>query len=537
MVDNSISSNQESIRHYPSRRGSKGRAIPAKVRKSSQPQEVIRDLPANNEESAVSQRRWISPRTTASNRLSAVVAEAKRKEKEEQANAKTDVPMESSTSVSPDDDLIDGASSAETVADLEKPVDTDQDLSAAPAVLANLPGKEKTEKPLFGDTPPVTITDTQSALTATQVKAEIRRQKKKRRRRRNLILALVLVLIFAIGGGGFYAGIKYSPEFASIFGINRDYQGKGHGEILITIPQGATGRQIGEILFKNDVIASVDGFVVAYNKNKYAQGIQVGTYKMAKQMSTEEALSRLLDPKYKADEKLTVPEGFKVSQIKQRFNKVAGFKTEQVEAAFETAAKEYLPKEAKGKLEGWIAPDTYVLQIGDTPEKLLKKMIDRQKERLQKLGVAADQYETVLIKASILEREVGNNENMGKVARVIDNRLKKDGETDGLLQMCSTVSYGLDKDIIIPTDEELKKDTPYNTYIHPGLPPSPIGSPGEDALKATLNPTPGDWIYFATVNLETGETRFAKTKEEHDKNVLELRKYCDNHPKICKKQD
>lgn len=578
----------EEYRHYPSRRGNRGRVVESVVGNASSPTEVIRSLPATSADSPLSRERWISPKTVAADRLSAVVMEANRREeearnaiglkeetdayvgRENENNLPHNLSLETTVKAVEAGQVLSGKNVASKMCETEEYTESQsyetknqdfinnaervafdenhsnqQDLQNEKLELAatvlGIPESESTSKtklPIFEAEPePMTITDTQSALTATQVKAEIRRQKKKRRRRRRLVFSMVLLLILAIIGSGFYAGIKYSPEFAALFGISNDYEGEGHGEVLVNIPRGANGTQIGEILVKYDVIASLENFVDVFNKNQYAQGVQSGVYKMAKQMSAKEALARLLDPKYKADEKITIPEGFKVEQIKKRILKTTDFKAEDVEVAFVKATKEYLPPQAKGKLEGWIAPDTYILQKDDTPEKLLKKMINNQLIRLKKLGVKPDQYETVLIKASILEKEVSKPEDMGKVARVIENRIKQGSATDGLLQMCSTVVYGLDKDIIIPTDEELKIDTPYNTYIHPGLPPYPIGSPGEAAIKATLNPTPGDWVYFATVNLETGETRFANTKEEHDKNVAQLREYCNNKPEICKKKN
>jgi UPF0755 protein len=79
---------------------------------------------------------------------------------------------------------------------------------------------------------------------------------------------------------------------------------------------------------------------------------------------------------------------------------------------------------------------------------------------------------------------------------------------------------------VFTTDEERQTDSPYNTYRYEGLPPGPINSPGEAALTAALAPEAGDWLYFVAVNLETGETRFARTPEEHQQNVAVLQEYC-----------
>jgi len=94
------------------------------------------------------------------------------------------------------------------------------------------------------------------------------------------------------------------------------------------------------------------------------------------------------------------------------------------------------------------------------------------------------------------------------------------------LQFDSTVNYALKADKKIVTYEDLGKDSPYNTYQNVGLPPAPINSPGEAAMLAAVNPTEGDWLYFVTVNLETGQTAFSETFEQHNRNRARLDEYC-----------
>ena len=111
-------------------------------------------------------------------------------------------------------------------------------------------------------------------------------------------------------------------------------------------------------------------------------------------------------------------------------------------------------------------------------------------------------------------------------------------ETVGFLNMDSTVIYGLgeaSKSRKIPTAAEVADaSNPYNTYRHKGLPPSPIGVVGQDAFDGTRNPPSGDWLYFTTVDLNTGETRFSATMEEQEANVELLKQFCKDHPDICK---
>ena len=161
-------------------------------------------------------------------------------------------------------------------------------------------------------------------------------------------------------------------------------------------------------------------------------------------------------------------------------------------------------------------------------------MIQARVDALDQAGVLEDQRQTVLIKASIVEREMHLEKYMPMVARVIENRLKDtEGETRGQLKMDSTVLYGVGKYGGVPTKDDLANDNPYNTYLIKGLPPGPIASPSSTAINAVLNPEPGDWLYFVTIDLDTGETLFATTNEEQEKNKVKFDEYCEANPGKC----
>ena len=132
----------------------------------------------------------------------------------------------------------------------------------------------------------------------------------------------------------------------------------------------------------------------------------------------------------------------------------------------------------------------------------------------------------MVTKASIVQAEAGSAEDMAKVARVLENRL-----ADGMpLQLDTTVNYANGKSGITTTPKDRANPSPYNTYVHPGLPPGPINNPGEEALRAVLNPAAGDWRFFVVVNPDTGETRFAETAEEHQQNVLLFQQWLREQP-------
>ena len=129
--------------------------------------------------------------------------------------------------------------------------------------------------------------------------------------------------------------------------------------------------------------------------------------------------------------------------------------------------------------------------------------------------------------ASLVESEAGRQEDRAKVARVIYNRLTGD-ETNGLLQIDATVNFAADQSLgAVPTEEDLQIESPYNTYLNPGLPPGPIEAPGDAAIEAAANPVDGPWYYYVTVNLRTGETKFAETYDEFLTYKNELREYCE----------
>lgn len=309
-----------------------------------------------------------------------------------------------------------------------------------------------------------------------------------------------------------------------------DYPPGGDGvEVTVTIPDGATGNDMADVLHKADVIYSPAQFVTAFAANERASRIQPGTYKLRTKMAASEAINALLDPVNRADNALTIPEGFHADQVYERIAAQLEIPIDEVKEAAKSGDIG-LPAEAGNNPEGWLAAQTYNFAPGTSAKDALSQMVAATVATLDELKVPADQRQAILTKASIVEREVPPTY-YGEVARVIENRVHDTaGPTVGKLQMDSTVLYGLGKRGGIPSTDELKIDTPYNTYMHPGLPPTPIGAPSKDAIKAVLNPPEGDWIYFVTINLDSGETLFTGNLEEHEQNIEKLRQWTKDHP-------
>ena len=360
-------------------------------------------------------------------------------------------------------------------------------------------------------------------------------ERRQRKRRRHWLTSLVIVITLAAVGVLGYKAIGIMRDASAQATHAEDYKGNGEGEVTVTIPEGASGLDIGDILQEKGVVASGKAFTNAVKNNPKGNTIQPGTYKLKKKMSANAALQAMLDPETKGDHTLTVSAGHTKQIVKDRLKQVGNFTDEQIEAAFADTAGIGLPAEAGGNVEGWLAPGTYDVTEKATPKDLVKQMVSRTVTQLKDLKVPKEDYHAVLTKASIIEREVNDSRYYGQVARVIENRLAQtNGETHGLLQMDSTVQYGLGRFGGIPNSTELAdSNNAYNTYVHQGLPPGPIGSPSEEAIKAVLNPPAGSWLYFVTVNLDTGETLFSSTSEEQKANTKKLDEYCKKNEEIC----
>lgn len=215
---------------------------------------------------------------------------------------------------------------------------------------------------------------------------------------------------------------------------------------------------------------------------------------------------------------LTIHEGWRAGQVYAAADDALSVPRGTTRKAAEKAGRKgrlKLPDAAHGNPEGFFYPGTYPLDNDTTPAQLVATMTRTAHKRLPRTG--GDDYPTLTI-ASIVQAEADTPENMAKVARVIKNRMAKDMP----LQMDSTLNYALDRSTLNTTYADTRIESPYNTYRHKGLPPTPINSPGPDALHATKNPADGDWLYFVTV--KPGDTRFTHDYAQHEKWVEEFNK-------------
>jgi UPF0755 protein len=338
----------------------------------------------------------------------------------------------------------------------------------------------------------------------------------------------VIVALAVLGFGGYFVWDKASTYISTI-GETPDFVGAGKGQITVTIPSGASLDDIGRILTEQKVIESTKAWDKAVRSEERATSIQAGRYLMRTQIPARDALRVLINPGESRIRSLfTIREGLRLSAQVSDLVKETKIKKRDFNDVLKDPSALGLPRYANNRPEGFLFPETYELVGDSTATSVLKRMVTQYNTVSGQLGLEArakamhrSPYD-VLIVASIVEREVSNPSYRTKVARVLYNRLDQGQK----LELDSTVLYALDSSHTTTTPDDRKVKSKYNTYRHKGLPPGPISAPGRDALRAAANPATGTWLYFTTINFDTGETRFATTFAEHEKNVALFQAWC-----------
>ncbi|MCW1805670.1 endolytic transglycosylase MltG [Brachybacterium squillarum] len=357
----------------------------------------------------------------------------------------------------------------------------------------------------------------------------VRRRRRRGPLRRALPVLLVLLVLGGLGVGGVY-GYQWLTSNVSLEQEDPDFPGPGSGEALVQVAEGDTGTDIAKTLVDAGVIKTTGPFITQFSNSPDASGIEPGLYRLKKGMTSSDALTMILDPANVAGHRVIVPEGLRAEKIWAVLSEATDIPVED----FEAAAKDYtsfgVPENDAKSLEGYLWPGRYDVPEDATAGEVISMMTDRMQTELEKLGVAPEDEHRVLTLASIAEKEARDPDDYGRVVRTLENRLEGVGEAKGKpmkLQLDSTVAYFTGSDTISTTPAERKQDSPYNTYLHEGLPVGPISNPGKATIQAAIDPPEGDWLYWVTVNTDTGETKFAATYSEHEKNVQEWRDWYD----------
>ena len=345
------------------------------------------------------------------------------------------------------------------------------------------------------------------------------------------VLLALAVLVF----GGYFVWDRAST-FLSGIGEVPDYPGPGKAAITVTIPEGSSLDDIGAALLKADVVKSSKAWDAAVRVEPRATSVQSGRYLMQTQMRAVDALNLLINPgESRVRSQFTVPEGLRLSAQVKALVKGTKIAKASYQKALAKPKSLGLPAYAKNRPEGFLFPDTYELTADATATSTLRQMVSQYKNVTDDLKLEADAkklgrspYE-VLIVASIIEREVNQDQYRGKVAEVLYNRLDEGMK----LGLDSTVIYAEKLKTNTTTKKDQASKSKYNTYRYKGLPPGPISAPGKAALQAAANPEKGDLRYFVTVNFKTGETKFATTDAEFQKIRAQFVAYCKANPGTC----
>lgn len=421
-----------------------------------------------------------------------------------------ETPTQPDTSTRPDT-----LASADTQADIVRPVDTDAPTDTdAPSQGASA---DDAFAQIFGE-------------DAVGAHKNERRAPAPGRRRRIVVNLVVIGLIIGmvVGAGVLVWNVAGDRIMSILNNESADYEGSGNGtEVEFTVLPGDTGTDIANRLEEQGVVRTSGAFIDAVLARPEEPQFHPGTYRLQEEMSSAEALVALLDEDNRIENTLTIPEGTRETVVFELVQETYGVPMDELKKLAAKPQEFGLPEEAKS-LEGFLFPATYTFAPDVSGQEILQTMVDRSFQALDEQGVAEeDRWQTVLM-ASLVEREARIDEDFPKVARVFYNRL----EIDMPLQSDATVTYWTEQTHRAATtdDERADESNPYNTYVHTGMIPAPISNPGDRAIEAAVHPADGDWLYFVTVNLETGETVFSNTLEEHEQAVEKWLKWMEDHP-------
>lgn len=354
---------------------------------------------------------------------------------------------------------------------------------------------------------------------------------------KSAVAFLMAFILLAVLGGGAFLGYNKIKDFFTA----ADYDGAGTGTVQVQIEENSSLTTMGNVLVDADVVKSTKAFVQAAEANPRGENIQSGTYNLRKQMSGEEAVKLLLDPKARVSKGITIQEGKTANQVYDILAKATGIPVAEFKAAGKDPEALGVPdfwfnrtdgQKVTRSIEGFLFPDTYEFQPNATATEILETMVQHFMNVAKKIDFVAtveqerkiSPYEALTV-ASLTQAEAGNNDDMGKVARVAYNRLYTGDFPCNCLQFDVGINYYYQltgkrtkpsKDM---TTEELNDPkNPYRLHGKPGLTPTPINNPGQAALQGAMDPPAGPWLYFVAIDKQ-GHSAFATTYEDHRKNI------------------
>lgn len=307
------------------------------------------------------------------------------------------------------------------------------------------------------------------------------------------------------------------------------YHSKGSDKAIkmFKIEKGEKVESIAERLSEENIVTSKFQFYYYLKTNNLLSKILPGDYEIGGNMTIPEIASIITEERNKFL-KLTFPEGWDSKKIAERLS-ANGFSGDEFLNIVKNPSAELtnrysffsmLPKGTN--LEGYLFPDTYFLPQKFNAEDITKKILANFDNRLtpdlrEEIKKQGKSLEDIITMASIIEREVSNEEDKKVVSGIFWNRIKN----KQALQSCATISYILGVNKKQYSFEDTRIQSPYNTYINKGLPPGPINNPGLSSIEAAIYPEETNYNYFLS-DPETGKTIFSKTIEEHNANKVKV---------------
>jgi len=312
---------------------------------------------------------------------------------------------------------------------------------------------------------------------------------------------LVLVVVAAISGA---LWLTYaSPQTDVAAGQS----------VRVRIKAGSTTREIGTALLKAGVIGNVEGFALHARLAGADGQLKPGSYDVKTGMADGDVIALLESGPVLDMVSVTIPEGFRVDQIADRLEKDAGVSRSEFLKLAEHGAPQFAEKHPaligvyRDSLEGYLFPKTYRMRKKTSARQAIEMMLDQFDRETADLDFSAAQArgltpQQIIVIASMIERESKLDEERPLVSSVIDNRLR----TGMRLKIDATIEYVLRDKRLRLSNADLYTKTPYNTYLHAGLPPGPISSPGIESIRAALAPADTQFIYYVLTGKDGSHT-------------------------------
>jgi UPF0755 protein len=294
--------------------------------------------------------------------------------------------------------------------------------------------------------------------------------------------------------------------------------------VLVTVPGGAGERRIGEVLARHHLVRSALAFAFAVQVAGVGDRLRAGRYELSPAMPPSQ-IAQLIALGRTAEDVVTVPEGFTVAQIAQRLAAHGMVNGPEFLALARTQGRTFTVDgwtPPSDNLEGYLFPDTYRVPRGTTARGIIVLMLTDFEARVVRPDRAAfarypGGLPAAITMASLVEREAEVDADRPLIAGTLDNRLRA-----GMRLQCdATVQYALPRHKGRLLDADLNVDSPYNTYRHKGLPPTPIASPGLPSIRAALHPAATSSLFY--VARPDGRHIFSATLAQHDRAVALVR--------------